>query len=220
MIAVGIVALMLAQTQFPQQSDPPFVSASPTRPGENAQAARERSAADPASVAQMQAFGRCAARRLPVKAAALLRMDYTTPQYQQALKRLALSNSSCVPRKQGRFAGVLFAGALAEELLSHTDKLADALAYDPGDPAVKAITETDLIAACVARTAPREVAGLFATPVASDAEKAAMRELSPVVEKCVATGQRARFNRPGLRAILATASYRIVEAGRGAATPS
>lgn len=220
MIAAAIAALMLAQAQPSQPSEPAVVPASTPPSGESARAARDRPAADPASLAEMQEFGRCAARRRPAKAAALLQMDYTTPQYQQALKRLAMSNSSCAPHQQGRFAGVLFAGALAEELLSHTDGLADALTYHPGDPTVQTISETDLIAACVARTAPGEVAGLFATPAASAAETAVMRTLAPAVEKCVATGQRARFNHPGLRAILATASYRIVEAGRGSATKS
>ena len=220
MIAAVIAALLLGQTQVPQGSDPVFASASPTRPGESGRAARERTASDPASLVEMQAFGRCAAKRVPAKAAALLQMDYTTPQYQQALRKIALSNTSCVPGKHGRFAPVLFAGALAEGLLSNTNDLAGALAYDPSKTAVKTLGETDLIAHCVARTAPREVTALFATPAASDAEGAAIRTLAPTVEACVAKGQTARFNRAGLRAILATASYRIVEANRAPAGAS
>ncbi|GAA0442907.1 MULTISPECIES: hypothetical protein [Sphingomonas] len=217
MIATSIAALLLGQTQVPQESAPSLASASPNPAGETARPARARTAADPASLAEMQAFGRCAARRAPAKAAALLQMDYTTPQYQQALRKLALSNASCSPGKQGRFAGVLFAGAVAEELLSHAGNLPEALAYDPAKTAVKTLGETDRTANCVARTASREVAALFATPVASEAERAAIRTLTPVVETCMAKGQTARFNYPGLRAILATASYRIVEAGRTSA---
>ncbi|MFC3213003.1 hypothetical protein [Novosphingobium panipatense] len=41
-----------------------------------------------------------------------------------------------------------------------------------------------------------------------------MSQLLPVVQQCVPKDQQAQFNRAGLRAILATASYRMVEAAR------
>ena len=210
MIGAVLVTLMLVQSQTPQLSDPPFEPASPTRPGEFRPQLAERVPTDPASVTRMQALGRCVAHRLPIKAAAVLRMDFNTPQYRYELRKLALSDHSCMPRgKQARFAGVLFAGALAEGLLSRNANVADALTYDPSKPTVKALSDSDLVASCVARRSPRDVAALFATPAASAAEATAIRGLTPVVENCVAAGQQARFNRPGLRAILATASYRI-----------
>jgi len=221
MIGSALVALLLAQSQIPQQSDPPYTSTSPTRLGDNMPRPQERSPTDPASVVQMQEFGRCVARHLPTRAAAVLRMDFTAAPFGEALRKLAHADLGCMPRgKQARFAPVLFAGALAEELLSRNGDLTVALTYDPAKAPVKAISESDMVASCVARTSPGEVAGLFATRAASDAESVAIRALVPAVQQCVSTGQQARFNRPGLRAILATASYRIVQSGNAPAQPS
>ncbi|MBB5713555.1 hypothetical protein [Sphingomonas aerophila] len=217
MIGAVLVTLMLAQSQIPQQSDPPYVSASPTRPGEAQRPFAGRMPSDPASLVQMQAFGRCVARHAPTKAAALLRMNFTEPQFGSAVRKLAWSDNGCVPRgKRAQFAPELFAGAMAEELLSHTTNMASALTYDPSRPPVKAMNDSDLVASCVARTSPRDVAALFATPPASAAEATAIRGLTPVVERCVADGRQARFNKPGLRAILATAFFRIVQSGTSA----
>ena len=216
MIGAVLVTLMLAQSQTPQQSDPPYVSASPTRIGE----ARTRSArsvtADSTSAIRMQALGRCVAQRLPTESAALLRMNVATPQYRYAARMLAWSDRGCMQGRQARFAPELFAGALAEGLLSRTADVATALTYDPAKPPVKAIDDNDLVASCVARTSPRDVAALFATPAASAAEATAIRGLTPVIGQCVTTGRQARFNRPGLRALLATASFRIVQSGASA----
>lgn len=215
MIGLVLVSLFAAQSQTPQIPQQAYVSRSPTRLGDNAPRPEHSARVDPASVAQMQAFGQCVAQRQPAKSAALLQMDFNTPQFTRALKKLAFSESGCMRRSgRARFAGVLFAGALAEQLLARTDNLAGALAYDPAKPSVKTFSVTDYVAACVARTSPEKVAGLLAVPAASDAEGAAISQLSPVVQQCVPAGQQARFNRPGLRAILATASYRMVETGR------
>lgn len=73
---------------------------------------------------------------------------------------------------------------------------------------------SDYIAACVARTAPQKIATLLSTRATTGAEKLAMGELLPTVKECMPKGQEAHFNQPGLRAILATASYRIVQAGK------
>ncbi|MBB5711636.1 hypothetical protein [Sphingomonas xinjiangensis] len=215
MIGLVLLPLFAAQSQTPQLPQQAYVSRSPTRLGDNMPRPEQSPRLDPASVAQMQAFGHCVAMRQPAKSAALLQMDFNTPQYTRALKKLASSESSCIGRSaKVRFAGVLFAGALAEQLLARTDNLAGALAYDPAKPSVKTFSLTDYVAACVARTSPEKVAALLVTPAVSEAEQAAISQLAPVVEQCVPAGQQARFNRPGLRAILAAASYRMVEAGR------
>ncbi len=115
---------------------------------------------------------------------------------------------------------MIFTSALAEQLLSHTDDLAGALAYHPARRAVKTLSETDFIASCIARTSPKDVARLFATPAASAAEASVFGDLTPVIRQCVTTGQQARFNRAGLRAILTTAAYRIIEPNQPHATSS
>lgn len=177
---------------------------------------------DPASVVEMQAFGRCVARHQPKKAATLLRMDFTAPEYNRAMRKLAFGEPSClqpgIAGVRARFSLVLFAGALAEQLLSRIENLATRLVYDPAKPAVKTFSPTDYMAACASRTASDKVARLFATAATSAAEAAALAELTPTVQRCLPAGQTARFNRPGLRAILATATYRMVEANKAPST--
>lgn len=219
MIGLVLLSLFAAQDQTPQIPQQEYVSRSPSRLSDNISPARKTSALDAASVAQMHAFGTCVAQRQPARSAALLKMDFNTPQFSQALKKLAFSESRCIGRNtRARFAGVLFAGALAEAFLERTDNLAGALAYEPGKPAVKTFSVTDYIAACVARSAPDKTSVLLSAPAASEAEKTAISQLKPVVEQCTPAGQQARFNNPGLRAILATSAYRIVEAGKANGT--
>ncbi|MFC6620067.1 hypothetical protein [Novosphingobium panipatense] len=215
MIGLLLVALLSAQSHdLPPAGQAHVSQASVKAEGAPAKPS-ERARVDPASAAQMQAFGRCVAQRQPARAAALLQMDFNTPQFNGALKKLALSEAGCLGlSSKARFAGVLFAGALAEQLLAGTEDLAAALAYDPAGVPVRTFSLSDYIAACVARTAPDGVAGLLETPPASGAEETAMSQLLPVVQQCVPKDQQAQFNRAGLRAILATASYRMVEAAR------
>ncbi|WP_313536302.1 hypothetical protein [Sphingomonas sp.] len=207
--------MILGQTQTPQVPQQTYQSRSPTIPGEAMARAQQTTALDPVAIRKMQAFGKCVAQRHPQQAAALLQMDFTSPQYQQGLRKLAISQKGCLGGNvRAQFAGVVFAGALAEQLLASTGDLASALTYDPAKAAVKTFSPSDYIAACVARTAPKDVAGLLAAPVATDTERNAIRQLVPVVQQCTSNGQQARFNQPGLRAILATASYRIVMASK------
>lgn len=212
MIGVFLIGLVASQ-DLPPASAASIVSeqASGEPPGTRGPL---KHGADDAAVMRMQTYGRCAAQRQPSKAAAVLRMDFRTPEYRSALTKLATSEASCMgPDAKARFGSVLFAGALAEQLLGRHRDLAAALTFDPGRRPVQTFSQSDYMAACVARTSPEKVARLFATRWTSDAEKAAMTDLMPAVRACAPKGERFRFNLPGLRAILATASYRIAEAG-------
>lgn len=132
-IGLVLVGLCLAQGQSLMPSEQGYFLEAAPEQGSDKQGSKKRRPADIASVAHMQAYGRCVAQRQPAKAAAILGMDFTKPEYRRALKKLAISEASCLKgSSRAEFAGVLFAGALAEQLLTRTNDLGAALVYDPG----------------------------------------------------------------------------------------
>ena len=86
------------------------------------------------NLAGMHSFGHCAAQRGPKDVTYLLDQDYRSGGYTQGLKALAKKNSTCAGADTTA-GGVVFAGALAEEMLEygHTPKQVATMA--PAAPA-------------------------------------------------------------------------------------
>ena len=177
------------------------------------------SAADPAPLREstvtarqeMQKFGTCVADASPVKAAKTLRMDFSSNTYESALRNLAQANDDCFRRRRDamRSHNLSFAGAIAERLVERDPsplnvRLMKSSAAQPNPKA-----PSDAIAFCVVRSAPDDVAKLFATDVATDAERSAVQALQPVTKAC-SKGPQLATTDEGLRAMLATAAFRIV----------
>ena len=152
----------------------------------------------------------------------LLSKDYRSKEYQDAIRQMARGHDRCVPGNQLKFAGVLFAGNLAEHLL--TDQfsetaLAANLGRDRSAAPIMARSPTEDIAMCIVMRSPSESAALFRTGIATDDEKAALSEIAPQLPNCVKQGVQFKTNRSGLRALLALAAYRIAVTGNdGTAT--
>jgi hypothetical protein len=186
-----------------------------------AQPPRDRAPqSSPGARASIDRFGRCAAQRSPAYAAETLARDFTTHTYRSALRNLARANEGCFGQRRGRMrsADLLFAGALAEGLLAADPTPLNArLARAATRPAIPALSGSDLIAICVVRSVPDDVARLFATPVASEGETAALASLEPALAACNGTGQAFDVSGPGRRAILATAAFRTVRAAQAPA---
>ena len=181
-------------------------------------AAREREPAGSTAASQqmLHTFGACVADRRPAQAAGILALDYTTPQYQSALRRLAGDHETCAGRANGKFNGLLFAGALAERLIQRQGgDVAAVLAADRTAAPLLARGETEVTALCIAQAAPRETIALFATTPGTPEETAAFQPIGPALVGCVKAGQQMHLNKPGLRAMLATASWRLAQS-RGA----
>jgi len=175
-----------------------------------APADRDRPSTTPEARAAIHAFGGCVARRSPELAAATLARDFTTRAYRSNLRNLARANESCF-RERGvmRTEGLPLAGAIAEALLAADAAPLNArLARAALGPATPARSASDGIAICIVRSAPDEVARLFASEVASDREAAALAPIAPLVSACNSTGQALEATPAGLRAMLATAAYR------------
>ena len=167
---------------------------------------------DPLAVEAMVNFGQCVARFTPAGARKVLAMDFRTKEYSQAIGRLASGHGRCAPGSRIRFNHVLFAGALAEAMLetkSRPEALANRIARHPARPPILARSPVETMALCAAMEAPQAVAGLFATVPASTEEAAAVKALAPTLAACLAQGQAAEMNRPGLRSVLALAAWRI-----------
>lgn len=174
---------------------------------------------DPLAVQAMRNFALCAARRTPGGAERLLAMDFRQDAYREALRRYAQGHRNCAAGGRIGFAGVLFAGGLAEALLRQRGRV-DLTSFTSVNPArpVEARSAFERAALCTVRAAPQETQGLLAAEPTSEAEAAAVRALTPAVTRCVPQGQEVRMNTPGLRALLALAAYRLVQ--RDAASPA
>ncbi len=165
------------------------------------------------SVQTMHGYSRCVALRRERQAAALLAMDYRTEAYRKELQRVADKGLDCVPfSSEARFNGVVFVGGLAEALLERDLKgvaLASRVAYDPSRSPMAARDHGEYVGLCVVRTAPDAVARVLAAPPAGKAEEKELKALAPVVSQCLGEGTKARFNKVGLRSLLAIAAYRL-----------
>ncbi len=162
----------------------------------------------------LRQFARCIVQHEPGRAGSLIVGDYTSEAYQVALRRLATSNNDCLPAESRlASAGVLLAGNLAEELLpgvAPRGTLAQRVAFNAAAAPFRAHDEGEVMSLCVVRAAPAETETLLVTAQGSAGEAAALRAITPQIGPCLASGAAIRFNRPGLRALLALAAYRLV----------
>jgi hypothetical protein len=168
-------------------------------------------------------FSRCVVGRQRAQASALVLSDFRAEGYQDSLRRLTTSHSGCVPGGRGRlqFGGILFAGDLAEILLfdaAPRGSLGGRVALNPAAPVFPARDQSEVMSVCVVRAAPAETEALLATEHGSPAEGTAMGAIAPHIGPCLAEGAAIRLNRPGLRAMLALAAYRLVRHNGAAAT--
>jgi hypothetical protein len=186
-------------------------SANDAVPGANTRASR----------VALEQWAGCVARDNAGEAARVLTMDFTSPAYQRALKTLSLESRDCI-RFQGklRAGGLLFAGEMAEALLEQPGEAVVArLARAAAGAAARSFSFTDKVAICTVRSAPNEVAALFATGRDTAAETAALGQVSAVMGLCAKAAEATKplsINPAGLRAMLATAAFRSVEAAKDA----
>jgi hypothetical protein len=159
-------------------------------------------------------FARCVARRSPSQAAYLIAGFSNSDENRRAMLRLTNDWSrACLGRGVLRFAPELFIGGMAERLIeldAGSATLASRVALNPALAPLVARNETEVMSICIARAAPAEVASLFASAPGTPEERAAFQAIGPSIAPCLAQGAELRVNRPGLRAILALAVYRMI----------
>ncbi len=168
----------------------------------------------------LEAFGQCVAKASPGEAARVLAMDFTSTKYRTGLKLLADSaQKSCASKAFGRgkmrTPNLLFAGELAEALVkSDATPAAARLARAAGAPATPSYSFTDKVAICVVRSVPDQVAALFDTQRDSADEAKAIEALAVPAGLCAKAAEAKKplaINPAGLRAMLATAAFRLIK---------
>lgn len=168
----------------------------------------------------VEAWTACIAAEKPADVRRLLVKDFNSDGYKVGMKALAQTRVSkecfeAMPQEYRsiRLGGLPFAGGLAEHMLE-TDEvpLLKRLSMAALGPAAKAHSRTDEIAMCMVRGAPHMVAGLFDTKYETEQERAAIDGLKPVADICAGGAGKFEASALGLRSMLATASYRLLEA--------
>ena len=169
---------------------------------------------DDLSVQAVHNFGGCVADTTPKGAEHLLAIDYRTKEYHEAISRLMKGHSDgrCFSAAAMRANQILIAGAMAERLLIEKVKpsgFATAIAYDASKPPIAARSPAEMTSICVLRAEPAKSYAIFRTEPTSADESHAMQAIAPTLMNCVKAGQKMSFNKPGLRASLALAAYRL-----------
>ena len=185
-----------------------------------AAAAAAATAQKPEDLVQLRNTMRCIATRAPKVTSETLDSDFREqPAYARKLQRLMDTNKTCFSTSTMRARGVIVPGFLAEAQLtaiSATDPVRD-VAYRSELLPIAARDAAEVIALCAVRAKPAEVRALFDTAPGSAEEKASLAPVVSAVGNCTPTATQARFNRPGLRAVLALAYRRIANHNRGSA---
>ena len=171
---------------------------------------------DDLSVQAVHNFAACVADTTPRGAEHLLAIDYRTKEYHEAMNRLmhGHSDSRCINASALRSNQILLAGGMAERLLTEKvkpERFAAAVAYDAGKAPIAARSMPEMTAICVVRAEPAHTYAIFQTDPTSAQEARAMQAIAPALMNCVKAGQKMSFNKPGLRASLALAAYRLIQ---------
>lgn len=172
----------------------------------------------PEALRTIQSFGSCIADASTAKAAQTLAGDFRTPAYRRGIDQLVEANRLCAASRgwsRMRASRLLLAGAIAERLIERDGKPVNVeLTKAAAKPAASSYSPTDTAAMCVVRSVPDDVAKLFATEVATDAEKSAADAVQPVMERCLPSTSSVSITTDGLRAMLATAAFRSIHSAR------
>jgi len=182
--------------------------------GQPAPATRQQPIAAPSTPEARKAsyaFGACTADNSTNKASKTLLTDFRTDAYRNSLHNLAEFNRGCSRQRWIRSNSLLYAGAIAERLLTKdATPLNVRLARAALRPIAQPLTPSDQVAFCVAYSVPDDVAGLFSTAVASAEEQVAERKLDGIFQRCAGSTADVIMTDDARRAVIATAAFRAV----------
>ncbi|MGX5711307.1 hypothetical protein ACWKWJ_01260 [Sphingopyxis terrae subsp. ummariensis] len=213
---IGFAFALLAAAQGAPSSVPLDNTPTPWPDPEREKDGAVFKAADPVARQTMARYAACVADASPEKVAEVLKRDFRTSEYGNGLRNLSRANEGCA-RRVGlrstlRMQGLPFAAALAEVMIERDAPPLNArLAKAASGKEAPTYAPSDKVAMCVARSAPDEVAALFATEPGSTDENTAADKLMPVVRLC-GQGAQVEASVTGLRSIIATATFRLLAA--------
>lgn len=169
----------------------------------------------------VEAWTACIADEFDDRVRDVLTLDFRTREYERKLEDLAEERVSercfdAMPRNYRRIelGGLPFAGGLAEQKIKNwsDEPLLMVLSKAAIGNQAPVFSYTDRVANCAVRGAPNFVASLFETEVDSPEEANALTQLQPVYEVCTRGGSEIEASPLAMRAMLATASFRILAA--------
>jgi hypothetical protein len=167
----------------------------------------------------MLTYAACLLRARPRTAAAVLAAPYGDEEQMNAIRRRVQGFDDCMGAgMRMAFRPTTLAGALAEAGLRArfaTADLAPVAALADEDVARLGLTPRngyEELAACIARRDPQAVRALVLTEPATPEERVARRAVTPDIAPCVSQGQSLQVDMVGLRAMLAAALYRMLDA--------
>jgi hypothetical protein len=176
---------------------------------------------DTAARVALHQFGQCVASTEPVEAARVMALDFTSTRYRTALRLLAdEANRDCGRDTIGignemRSGNLLMAGAIAEGLLASGPDPVNVQLVRAAAQQAETYSPTDAVAQCLARSLPDQTGALFATVPGSAEEATAVAALQAAVPLCGQAAnvrERMELSDPALRAMVATAAFRLVAA--------
>lgn len=213
MIAYALLlAMQAAQPATPPVDPRPAPWPEPERDLRNAGAFQNPNS--PEARLMVAKLANCVLERSEDKVVRLLTSDFRTTAYNNGLRNVMNANYGCA-RKAGlvgrlRMDNLPFAAALAETmLLRDPTPLNVRLAKAAQGPQTPTFSRSDEVATCVARSAPDDVAALLTSEPGFPSETQALAKVEPVARLC-SGGQKLELSPSGLRAIIATASYRLL----------
>ena len=174
----------------------------------------------PEGRAALAAFAGCIVRSSPDKVRSALTRDFRTLGYREELKALTVSNHGCLNDWEGaqrsrrvklRAGGLPFAAALAEAMMKRDATPLNVRLVRAAGIDAPTYSPADKVAMCLARSDPDDAAALLNAPIASGDEVTAAGALAPALKLCT-QGTSVVLEPYGLRAILATASFRLLAA--------
>jgi hypothetical protein len=219
------IAALLAATGVATtaSADPMRPSQDPTPQHQYPQASgRVSYVPDRLEVQAVHNFGACIVGYTPDGARRVLSLDYRSSDYERQLYALAKGHDDrcLLGGWRYKFAPSLVAGAMAEALLKsrvNSAELPKQLAFDPSRQPIEARGPLEEMALCAVMKDPQETVRIFGTEPATTAEAEAIRPMTGVLTKCLKKDTQVELNKPGIRALLALAAWRVINTPEGAA---
>lgn len=173
----------------------------------------------PRAALAVHELARCVFLAEPNRVRTLLTMRQADSRYASTFQHLVERNA-CLAAGTLSTNNRIFKGALAEFALFRDlggEPLAAHVGDDPALPPIRTSDESEIMSICVVRARPEQVEALFQTEPSSRSETAALQAIAPTLPGCLRRGARAELDRSSLRAMLASAAFRLADRGHAEA---
>jgi hypothetical protein len=162
---------------------------------------------------KLHKYAACVADGAPRRAATVLTMEGDDEAREATEGSFFKSRGECLGRDGGkmRSSSMLALGGVAERLLTRQHLIDDLPARVAAAPTITARNDSEVVGLCAVRTAPDQARAALLTAPQTPEELQALQAIGPVLAGCLRKDQQVKFNRPGMRAMIAVAAFRLVQ---------